>query len=172
MENRNNQIDPEIDWYAFKLANCKEGDFFYKIAHSPYANPEYLHENPSHCSITPYYISMPSKNRIIRFLDWCCSLEGGYNNYSVMVVILSLISQLVGWVIPVIICICSNNYNPHLFLCIGDMPVAILGFIYAFLSVVFRIDLVYRHYRNKYLDKHNLPGPYGWGSIDKDKCWY
>lgn len=34
-----------------------------------------------------------------------------------------------------------------------------------FISALY-LPLIYRHFRHKYLKKHNLPGPFGWGTID------
>lgn len=33
---------------------------------------------------------------------------------------------------------------------------------------LFGVDAIYRYFRNRYLDKHNLPGPWGTGTIDPD----
>lgn len=38
--------------------------------------------------------------------------------------------------------------------------------LYTPLFSLFFLDNLYRYLRNKYLKKHNLPGPYGYGSID------
>lgn len=35
------------------------------------------------------------------------------------------------------------------------------------LLFIIQPDEIYRHYRCKYFKKHNLPGPYGWGTLDK-----
>ena len=33
------------------------------------------------------------------------------------------------------------------------------------------IDHLYQYQRCKYLKKHDLPGPYGWGTLDKEPIW-
>lgn len=35
------------------------------------------------------------------------------------------------------------------------------------LSIIIPPAEIYRYYRCKYFKKHNLPGPYGWGTLDK-----
>lgn len=35
------------------------------------------------------------------------------------------------------------------------------------LSIILKPDEAYRYFRHSYFKKHNLPGPYGWGTLDK-----
>lgn len=33
------------------------------------------------------------------------------------------------------------------------------------------MDYLYRWLRHRYIKKHNLPGPYGWGTLDSEASW-
>lgn len=173
MEKTTESPKTKIDWYAWKLEHCKDYPEVIKRLTHPYVNPAYAEANPSHPIMESYYIPMPSSNPVIRFLDWYCSLDNGFNNHAGVTVLIWLISQLGGWVIPFIVGMLRNDFE-GLFLCICDISIAIWGIAYICIAIVFRIDLIYRHYRNKYIAKHNLPGPYGWGSIDRtshERLW-
>lgn len=43
--------------------------------------------------------------------------------------------------------------------------------VFSILVIFLLPDQWYRHYRHKYLKKHYLPGPYGWGTIDEFPHW-
>ena len=36
----------------------------------------------------------------------------------------------------------------------------------------FYVEYIYRWLRHRYFKKHNLPGPYGWGTLDDFECKY
>ena len=91
------------------------------------------------------------------------------------------------WCPPILIldflCQRANRHEPHTyFLYFSSYAFAIVFFFNEFfyewwgtrlfwllwspLANLFFIDNLYRYLRNKYIKKHNLPGPYGYGSID------
>lgn len=123
----------------------------------PYYNPEY--EKDQHWGIPPYF-PKPSKNPVVRFLDTLCARFPYDKNKTTVVFVLEFI--LFG------ICVFDfiffqHEIGGHFILTWFLMTIGPLMFI--------RPDLIYRHYRNKYLKKHKLPGPYGYGSIDTDHEW-
>lgn len=53
---------------------------------------------------------------------------------------------------------------------ISILTIIITGFlIFVAVCALFRLDKLYRRQRHKYIKKHNLPGPYGWGTIDYNR---
>lgn len=57
----------------------------------------------------------------------------------------------------------------------GEFQLYVL-FVCFLLSLINPFAHIYRHFRHKYLKQHNLPGPYGWGTIDANYnafliCW-
>ena len=110
-----------------------------------------------------YYISWPNRrtphkstNPIMRVLDWLHQRDDANPN-----VYLTLIRAYIYTPISVI-----------MFLCIGINPlVGQIGVGVLFYSLIMNgsgIHEIYRHYRNKYFKLHDLPGPYGWGTLDKE----
>lgn len=120
---------------------------------SPYFNPDYKKD----WLLYPPYIPMPSKHWYVRWLDAICyrypDNKEFYTPFAVFHTVLWGLSvfefiffhyEFCGhFLFTWYLCICAPQY-------------------------FLRIDLIYRFFRNRYLEKHKLPGPYGYGSIDPD----
>lgn len=142
-----------------------------RIALSPYANPKYLESDPRLDCKETHYIPMPSKNYLVRFLDYLCALTGlcGYQNvYYHIFSSIFYICGVVGILLPLFMGFyLQTGFNPDDWFCVVGKYLLIISGV-SFLHLIFRIDLIYRYFRNRYIFKHNLPGPHGWGSIDYD----
>lgn len=146
-----------------------------RVAQSSYANPKYLESDSRQDCNETFYIPMPSKNPIVRLFDYFCGLSGlcGYRNaYFSLYSALIFICGPVGILLPMFMGFhLQTGYNPDDWFCIVGKYCLIIAGI-SVLHLIFRIDLIYRYFRNKYLYQRNLPGPHGWGSIDYDSEQY
>lgn len=140
---------------------------------SPYYNPERYLKND--CSIPPMF-PHPSRNPIVRCLDWLCHLTRGFKMtpFSMLLVLIFLILA----VYPIFHGIYISFFTDRFLEELGRPAPSIFGMTFWTFDVIVMLPLIiinpsmiYRHYRNKYLEKHLLPGPYGWGSLEKDPAY-
>lgn len=93
-----------------------------------------------------------SKHFFIRLCDLLfCRMDWKKNEYISTNILIWFWSTHWFWVIPLM------PVLPHWFCMMCHLTI---------LLPFFQLPLIYRHFRHKYLKKHNLPGPYGWGTID------
>lgn len=92
-----------------------------------------------------------SRNPIILILDFLCQRENRYEPHTYFLYFSSFTFSIVFFFNGFF-----EEWWGHNFLWLLWAPVGNLFFL----------DNLYRYLRNKYLKKHNLPGPYGWGTID------
>lgn len=118
----------------------------------------------------PYFIPHKSDNPIIRFLDWYCGqsdFSNPFNPFCYVILIVFIAGWIFGLIIPFIVAVFNRDVDfTDYCLCIGGITVWLWGWIFLLTFCIFRFDLVYRYFRNRYLVKHLLPGPHGWCSID------
>lgn len=92
-----------------------------------------------------------SKNPIVCILDFLCQRCGPYEAHTYFVYVASY----------------GFSFNLLLgYWWFGKHGIDTGWVFYLPLIPLLFIDNLYRYYRNKYLKKHNLPGPYGYGTID------
>lgn len=116
----------------------------------------YVYERDCDLSYTKQREGRKSRNPIVALFDWLHRYDGD----------LPVVPLAVGG-INILVCIClvfwfyiDHNYDDFI-LTIG------LGVVVHHLCMLSPLFMwVYRHYRHKYFKKHNLPGPYGWGTLD------
>jgi len=128
------------------------------IYESPNFNPEH-HDFPF--SI-PFMKPEPSKNIFIRIMDFMCSCAPGIPYFTPWIMLLA--GFTIFWAIFILtdvffaLDIVIHDYE--------DGEFQFLFILCLMFSQTLRFDIIYRHYRNKYLREHLLPGPNGWCSID------
>ena len=116
------------------------------------------YENHWDISYPTQRVGRKSRNPIIRFLDWFHQGAGSHIDAP----------YIIGYAnFPFTLALCiylpiEFNDSSYVLLGLG------IGYVIYCLSILLVIPMtIYRHYRHKYFKQHNLPGPYGWGTLDK-----
>ena len=135
---------------------------------SPYFNPAYDTTPGDHL---PPMFPHPSPNPIVRFLDWLCHDMRMLNMspWSVMVAFTFwglLVAPLFVILYGVFTGADSLEFKAHLFKICGLDP-AEFAIIFVLPLAILSPDAIYRRFRIRYFRKHLLPGPYGWGNLEK-----
>lgn len=137
---------------------------------SPYFNPARLQDK---YDLIPPMFPHPSRNPIIRCLDWWCHLTRGFKMTPFSMLMVSIFLFLAAYPIfeGIYICFFTDRFLEEL----GRPMPSIFGLSFWTFDVIVMLPLmiinpsmIYRHFRIKYLEKHLLPGPYGWCSLEKD----
>lgn len=103
-----------------------------------------------------------SHNLLIRVLDFLCSRQG--SQLTIFAHLFSVNASLSIFVyFPLTVC-CGLYHDPDYHL-----------YVFIYVCVNFGIFFFapqdyYRYFRHRYFKKHNLPGTYGWGTLDTDWC--
>lgn len=138
---------------------------------SPYFNPVRYTCNDG--SIPPMH-PRPSRNPLVRFLDWLCHRISGWGISPFRILLTT--AFLLCFIYPLGVAVYVGFFADDWIQWIGKpLPVIMFGMNPIEFALVILLPLrilspdgIYRYFRNSYLDRHLLPGPYGWGSIDND----
>lgn len=135
---------------------------------SPYFNPAY---DTTPGDQLPPMFPHPSPNPIVRFLDWLCH-DMRMINISPFDV--GLVTVFVGlFTSPIFIILYgvftgadTFEFKAHLYTIFGLTPEEFAIIVCGPLAI-FNPSAFYRRFRLRYFRKHLLPGPYGWGNLEK-----
>lgn len=149
-------IPPSIVYYVYY--------FYYRRKSTESKNySEYNLQESVHNSYSNQRVGCKSLNPIIRGLDYICQLYPRKKTTLICHYVVTSFFYLIMIIIMDLIVVWLPSD--------GDTTSSIsywLVFIHliCFIFVITKCDVVYRRLRHTYLKKHNLPGPYGWGTID------